>query len=78
LNASLVHPREVFEPAIRYTAAQIVIAHNHPSGNPDPSDEDIKIPVNLVEAGNLLGIELLDHILVAKNMYFSMKGEKYF
>lgn len=78
LNASLVHPREVFEPAIRNSAAQIIIAHNHPSENPDPSDEDIKITRLLSSAGGILGIELLDHIIVAKEKFFSMKGEGLF
>lgn len=76
LNESLVHPREVFEPAIRNSAAQIIIAHNHPSGNPDPSEEDIKITAKLVEAGKLLGIELFDHIIVTKGNFFSMSKEK--
>lgn len=76
LNESLVHPREVFEPAIRNSAAQIIIAHNHPSGNPDPSEEDIKITAKLVEAGKLLGIELFDHIIVTKDNFFSMSKEK--
>ncbi|MDP3732980.1 MAG: DNA repair protein RadC [Candidatus Daviesbacteria bacterium] len=75
LNESLVHPREVFEPAIRNSAAQIIIAHNHPSGNPDPSEEDIKITAKLVEAGKLLGIELFDHIIVTKEDFFSMSKE---
>lgn len=75
LNESLVHPREVFEPAIRNSAAQIIIAHNHPSGNPDPSGEDIKITAKLVEAGKLLGIELFDHIIVTKEDFFSMAKE---
>lgn len=75
LNESLVHPREVFEPAIRNSAAQIIIAHNHPSGNPDPSEEDVKITAKLVEAGKLLGIELFDHIIVTKESFLSMSKE---
>lgn len=78
LNASLVHPREVFEPAIRNFAAQIIIAHNHPSGNPEPSDEDIQITRNLFDAGKLLGIDLIDHIIVSEKKYFSIKGENRF
>ncbi len=66
LNANLVHPREVFEPAIQHSAAQIIIAHNHPSGDPEPSTEDIAITKRLVEAGNILGIEVIDHVVVAK------------
>lgn len=78
LNESLVHPREVFEPAIRNSAAQIIVAHNHPSGNPEPSEEDIQITMKLVEAGKLLGIELFDHIIVTKENFFSMNKENLF
>ncbi|MCX7785207.1 MAG: DNA repair protein RadC [candidate division WOR-3 bacterium] len=73
LNASLVHPREVFEPAIRNAAAQIILAHNHPSDNPEPSDDDLAITKRLVEAGKILGIEVLDHIIVAKSRFYSLK-----
>ena len=73
LNSSLVHPREVFEPAIRNLSAQIVIAHNHPSGDPNPSEEDLNITTKLVKAGELLGINILDHIILSKDNYFSFK-----
>ncbi len=73
LTASLVHPREVFEPAIRNFAASVIIAHNHPSGNPEPSREDIEITNRLIEAGRILGIEVEDHVIVTKNEYFSFK-----
>ncbi len=73
LNANLVHPREVFEPAVRYLAAQIIVAHNHPSGNPEPSEDDLIITKKLMEAGRILGIELIDHVIVTKNIYFSFK-----
>ena len=73
LNLSLVHPREVFEPAIRNLAASIIVAHNHPSGYIEPSNEDIKTTKRLAEAGKLLGIELLDHVIVSRNGYTSMK-----
>ncbi len=73
LNANLVHPREVFEPAIKHSAAQIIVAHNHPSGDPEPSDEDIEITKRLVEAGKILGIELLDHVIVSKLSFGSLK-----
>lgn len=76
LNESLIHPREVFEPAIRYTVAQIIIAHNHPSGNLEPSPEDIAVTKRLTAAGTLLGIEILDHIIVTKNGFKSMKALK--
>lgn len=73
LNANLVHPREVFEPAILHSAAQIIVAHNHPSGNSEPSEEDVEITKRLIEAGKILGIELLDHVVVAKSGFNSLK-----
>ncbi len=73
LNASLVHPREVFEPAVRHLAAQIILAHNHPSGNTEPSEDDLELTKRLVEAGKILGIEVIDHIIVAKNNFASLK-----
>jgi DNA repair protein RadC len=73
LNANVVHPREVFEPAVRNYAAHIIVAHNHPSGEPDPSKDDIEITRRLVEAGKILGIEVLDHIIVARNGFMSFK-----
>lgn len=73
LNANLVHPREVFEPAILHSAAQIIVAHNHPSGNPEPSEEDIEITKRLVEAGKILGIEVVDHVVVARSNFSSLK-----
>lgn len=76
LNVNLVHPREVFEPAVRYSVAQIIIAHNHPAGDPSPSQEDLKITNQLVDAGKLLGIELKDHVIVSKTNFFSFKEHK--
>ena len=67
LNANLVHPREVFEPAIAHSAAHIIIAHNHPSGNAEPSEEDRIITKRLAEAGKILGIEIADHVVVSRN-----------
>ena len=64
LDASLVHPREVFAPAIAATASSIILAHNHPSGDPTPSREDISVTQRLTECGTLLGIDVLDHIIV--------------
>lgn len=75
LNANLVHPREVFEPAIRCSAAQIIVAHNHPSGDASPSDDDIQVTKRLVEAGKILGIEMLDHVVVCQNSFSSLKCE---
>jgi len=76
LNASIVHPREVFEPAIQYLAAQIILAHNHPSGDPEPSTEDLAITKRLVESGKILGIEITDHIILAKNGFISFKTKR--
>ena len=73
LNANLVHPREVFEGAIASHAAQIIVAHNHPSGDHEPSEDDLLITKRLVEAGKILGIDLLDHIIVARDSYLSFK-----
>jgi DNA repair protein RadC len=73
LNANLVHPREVFEPAVRNLTAQIILAHNHPSGDPTPSEDDLEITKRLVEAGKILGIEVIDHIIVTKNNFYSFK-----
>jgi DNA repair protein RadC len=73
LNASLIHPREVFESAILHSAAHIIVAHNHPSGNPEPSADDRKITKRLVEAGKLLGIEVLDHVIVTRDKYYSLQ-----
>ena len=75
LNANLVHPREVFEPAIKHSAANIIVAHNHPSGDSKPSEDDLKITKRLIEAGKIMGIEIADHIIVAKNSHLSFKEE---
>jgi len=76
LNANLVHPREVFEPALKYSTAQIIAAHNHPSGDPKPSEDDLEVTKRLTEAGKMMGIEVMDHVIVSKNSYFSFKEEK--
>ncbi len=73
LDASLVHPREVFRPAIRHAAAAVLLVHNHPSGDPKPSREDQLVTQQLTEAGKLLGIQVLDHIVVARNGCVSMR-----
>jgi DNA repair protein RadC len=73
LNANLVHPREVFEAAVKNNAAQIIIAHNHPSGDPAPSSEDIGLTRRLMEAGRILGIEIIDHVIVVKDTQSSLK-----
>jgi DNA repair protein RadC len=73
LNASIVHPREVFRAAIKRSSASIICVHNHPSGDPTPSPEDIEITVRLVEAGRLIGIEVLDHIILGDQRHVSLK-----
>lgn len=73
LDKSIVHPREVFKPAIEEMSAGVVVLHNHPSGDPVPSEEDIETTRELKKAGELLGIPLLDHIIVGKNRYISMR-----
>jgi len=73
LNASIVHPREVFSEAIKNKSASIILAHNHPSGSLEPSEEDLEITKRLVEAGKILGIEVVDHIIITKEGYLSFK-----
>ncbi len=73
LNESLVHPREVFEPAIKNNAASIIISHNHPSGNVEPSEADINITKKLVNAGKILDIRIIDHVIVADGKWTSIK-----
>jgi len=72
LNANIIHPREVYKPALEYAASAIILAHNHPSGIGKPSQADISITKQLEEAGNILGIELLDHIIIAKSTFVSI------
>ncbi len=73
LSRSLVHPREVFYPAIRHKAASLLLAHNHPSGDPTPSQEDIDVTKKLVDVGKLMGIPVKDHLIVGHNQYISMR-----
>jgi len=74
LNASIVHPREVFKPAILASAASVVLVHNHPSGDSEPSEEDLSITRRLVEVGELLGISVLDHVIVARRGVTSLRA----
>ena len=76
LNASIVHPREVFKGAVRRAAAGVILVHNHPSGDPTPSAEDQDVTRRLVEVGNLLGIDVLDHIIVGDGRFVSMRERK--
>ena len=73
LNTSLVHPREVFRPAIRKACASVILIHNHPSGDPTPSSEDIAVTRRLYEAGRLLGIEVLDHVVIGDGRFVSFR-----
>lgn len=75
LTASVVHPREVFNPAIRDSAAAVICVHNHPSGDPQPSQEDRVLTRRLAEAGRLLGIQVLDHIIIGRQAYMSFADE---
>ncbi|MER2170843.1 DNA replication and repair protein RadC [Paenisporosarcina quisquiliarum] len=77
LNASIVHPREIFREAVKRSAASIICAHNHPSGNPTPSTEDIDVTKRLYEAGLLMGIELLDHVIIGDHQFISLKEKGY-
>lgn len=76
LNSSLVHPREVFKTAILSNSNQIMLAHNHPSGISAPSNEDKAMTSRIKDAGVILGIELIDHIIIGSNEYFSFKENK--
>ena len=78
LDSAPVHPREVFGPAIRRGAAAVVVAHNHPSGDPTPSVQDIDVTKRLIKASEILGIRLLDHVIVGNGCFISMKSEGYF
>ena len=78
LDMSVVHPREVFKEAISASAASVILVHNHPSGDPEPSDEDIKLTKRLVEVGELVGIAVTDHIIVADRRFVSLKGRNLF
>ena len=75
LNASIVHPREAFRAAIAHTAAAIILVHNHPSGDPTPSKEDIAITARMVEAGTLLGIPVFDHLIIGDGIFVSLKQQ---
>ena len=76
LTSSLVHPRETLEAAIRRHAANFIVAHNHPSGDPEPSDEDTKVTKLLFEAGQVMGITMLDHMIIGKGNYFSFRENR--
>ena len=73
LSATVIHPREVFRAAIQHSSAAIVCVHNHPSGDPTPSFEDIEVTRRLVDAGKIIGIDVLDHVIVGRDGYVSLK-----
>lgn len=74
LTASLAHPREIFAPAIGKAAAYIILAHNHPSGDPSPSEEDVRLTKRISQAGHIMGIDLIDHLIVAEKGCYSFKA----
>lgn len=76
LTTSIVHPREVFNPAIKNSAAAVILVHNHPSGDPSPSREDIEITQRLVKSSEIVGIKVLDHIIIGDGMHFSFLDKK--
>lgn len=76
LNASIAEPREVFREVLKYPTSAVILAHNHPSGNPNPSVEDIKITKKLINAGKILGIDVLDHIIIGDNEFRSLKQDR--
>jgi DNA repair protein RadC len=76
LNANLVHPREIFEQALSNNAASVILVHNHPSGDPEPSEADLEITKRIQEAGKIMGIDVLDHIIITKTKVFSFKEKK--
>ena len=78
LDTSIVHPREVFREAISASAASVILAHNHPSGDPEASEDDIRLTKKLVEAGEIIGIDVLDHIIIGDKNYLSLKREGLF
>ena len=73
LDASIIDPREVFKPSIRNSASRVILIHNHPSGDSSPSSEDERVTEKLIEAGDLLGIKVLDHVIIGKDSYWSWK-----
>jgi len=76
LNANLVHPREIFKEALEHNAASVILVHNHPSGDPEPSEDDLEITKRIIEAGKIMGIDVLDHIIITKNKVFSFKEKE--
>ena len=78
LDSSIVHPREVFKEAVSASAASVIFVHNHPSGDPEASEDDVKLTRNLVEAGQIMGIDVLDHVIIGDKKHLSLKREGLF
>jgi len=78
LDASILHPREVFKPAIKNSASKIILVHNHPSGDPNPSQEDLDITAKIIKAGEEIGIKVLDHIIIGRNDHWNWKESRNF
>ncbi|WP_087642250.1 MULTISPECIES: DNA repair protein RadC [unclassified Enterococcus] len=78
LNQSVAHPREIFRSAVKYSAARLILAHNHPSGNPVPSESDVHFTQRIQDCGKMMGIEVLDHIIIGEQSYISMREENFF
>jgi DNA repair protein RadC len=78
LDASLIHPREVFNPAIKASSHAVILVHNHPSGECEPSSNDIDVTKLLSEAGKIIGIDVLDHVIIATNEYMSLEEKEVF
>ena len=76
LDSSLIHPRELFKEAIKESAKSVILVHNHPSGDANPSEDDINLTKNLIEASNLMGINFLDHVVIGKNCFYSFKDDR--
>jgi len=76
INANLVHPNEVFKTAIQHLAVSVILVHNHPSGDPEPSEADLEITKRIVESGKIMGIEVLDHVIITKTKALSFKERK--
>jgi len=76
LNTNLVHPREIFQEALKQNAASVILVHNHPSGDAEPSQDDLEITKRILEAGKIMGIDVLDHVIITKNKAFSFKENK--
>jgi DNA repair protein RadC len=74
VNSAPVHPREIFAPAIRAMAVAVILVHNHPSGDPEPSKEDIDVTKRLKQAGNIIGIRVIDHVIVVKGAWVSLNS----